>query len=205
MYVGGVGLVKVYKALIRLSVPLLMSMSEASSVCFHCNKVSAIQNLLSDQAWSLVPCPKAKSSSEIKNSTLLTMSHHCQSQTACLSCSSHMGNVTVDLMFPGPCLRRWLESFTPVRVDVLVTRSWLTPCDPMDCSPPCSSIHGILQVGILECVAISFSRGYLPNREIKLGCPALQADSLPSLQGTAQNIQPHHMTQQFHSWVYIAA
>ena len=32
-------------------------------------------------------------------------------------------------------------------------------CDPMDGSPPGSSIHGILQARILEWVAISFSRG----------------------------------------------
>ena len=31
-------------------------------------------------------------------------------------------------------------------------------CDPMDCSPPGSSDHGILQARILEWVAISFSR-----------------------------------------------
>ena len=34
-----------------------------------------------------------------------------------------------------------------------------TPCDPMDCSPPGSSVPGILQARILEWVAISFSRG----------------------------------------------
>ena len=34
-----------------------------------------------------------------------------------------------------------------------------TLCDPVDCSPPGSSIHGILQARILEWVAISFSRG----------------------------------------------
>ena len=32
-------------------------------------------------------------------------------------------------------------------------------CDPMDCSPPGSSVHGIFQAGILEWVAISFTRG----------------------------------------------
>ena len=32
-------------------------------------------------------------------------------------------------------------------------------CDPMDCSPPGSSVHGILQAKILEWIAISFSRG----------------------------------------------
>ena len=32
-----------------------------------------------------------------------------------------------------------------------------TLCDPMDCSPPGSSVHGILQARTLEWVAISFS------------------------------------------------
>ena len=42
-------------------------------------------------------------------------------------------------------------------VCVLVTQSYPTLCDPMDCSPPGSSIHGILQARTLEWVAISFS------------------------------------------------
>ena len=40
-----------------------------------------------------------------------------------------------------------------------VAQSCLTLCDSMDCSPPGSSVHGILQARILEWVAISFSRG----------------------------------------------
>ena len=40
-----------------------------------------------------------------------------------------------------------------------VAQSCLTLWDPMDCSPPGSSVHGILQAGILEQVATSFSRG----------------------------------------------
>ena len=39
-----------------------------------------------------------------------------------------------------------------------VVQSCLILCDPVDCSPPGSSIHGILQARILEWVAISFSR-----------------------------------------------
>ena len=35
----------------------------------------------------------------------------------------------------------------------------LTLCDPMDCSPPGSSVHGILQARMLEWVAISSSKG----------------------------------------------
>ena len=45
------------------------------------------------------------------------------------------------------------------KVKVLVAQSRPTLCDPMDCSPPGSSIHGILQARILEWVAISFSKG----------------------------------------------
>ena len=41
----------------------------------------------------------------------------------------------------------------------LVALSCLTLCDPMDCSPLGSSVHGIYQARILEWVAISFSRG----------------------------------------------
>ena len=40
----------------------------------------------------------------------------------------------------------------------LVAQSCPTLCDPMDCSPPGSSVHGISQARILEWVAISFSR-----------------------------------------------
>ena len=42
---------------------------------------------------------------------------------------------------------------------VLVAQSYLTLHDPMGCSPPGSSVHGILQARIPEWVTISFSRG----------------------------------------------
>ena len=47
----------------------------------------------------------------------------------------------------------------PSLLRVLVTQSCLTLYDLMDCSPPGSSVHGILQAKILEWVAIPFSRG----------------------------------------------
>ena len=40
-----------------------------------------------------------------------------------------------------------------------VAQSCLILCDPVDCSLPGFSVHGILQAGVLEWVAISFSRG----------------------------------------------
>ena len=63
------------------------------------------------------------------------------------------------------------------KVKVSVTQSCLTLCDPMNCSPPGSSVHGILQARILEWVAFP-SPGDLSDPGIELGSPALQADSL---------------------------
>ena len=48
---------------------------------------------------------------------------------------------------------------------------WL--CDPMDCSPPGSSIHGILKARVLEWIAISFSRGSSwPRDPTRVSCIA---------------------------------
>ena len=63
-----------------------------------------------------------------------------------------------------------------------VAQLCLTLCGPMDCSPPGSSVHGILQEKILEWGAISYSGGVFPTQGSK---PCLfhlrlwQADSLP--------------------------
>ena len=53
-----------------------------------------------------------------------------------------------------------------------------TLCNPMDSSPPVSSVHGISQVRILEWSAI-FSLGDLPDPGIKPVSPSWLADSLP--------------------------
>ena len=42
-------------------------------------------------------------------------------------------------------------------------QSWLTVCDPMDCGPPGSFVHGILQARMLEWVDISFSISFWPR------------------------------------------
>ena len=48
---------------------------------------------------------------------------------------------------------------------VLDAQSYLTLCDPVDYSPPGSSVHGILWARILEWGAILFSRGYSQPRD----------------------------------------
>ena len=46
-----------------------------------------------------------------------------------------------------------------------VAQSCPTLCDPMDCSLPGSSVHGIFQARVPEWVAISFSRGSSQPRD----------------------------------------
>ena len=46
-----------------------------------------------------------------------------------------------------------------LKVQSEVSQSCPTLWDPLDCSPPGSSLHGIFQARVLEWVAISFSRG----------------------------------------------
>ena len=57
-----------------------------------------------------------------------------------------------------PCIYwKWKESE--------VAQSCPTLCDPMDCSLPGSSVHGIFQARVLEWIAISFSRGSSQPRD----------------------------------------
>ena len=69
---------------------------------------------------------------------------------------------------PVHCLlsKAWATKLHPcLWACVLVTQSSPTLCDHMDCSPPGSSVHGILQARILEPVAIPFSRGSFQPRD----------------------------------------
>ena len=52
-----------------------------------------------------------------------------------------------------------------VHASAKLPQSCLTVCDPMDCSPLGSSVHGILQARILEWVAIPSSRGSSQPRD----------------------------------------
>ena len=54
---------------------------------------------------------------------------------------------------------------------MLVTQSCLTLFEPLDCSPPGTSVHGILQARILEWVAIYSSRGIFSIQGLNLGLP----------------------------------
>ena len=57
-----------------------------------------------------------------------------------------------------------------------VAQSCLTPSDPMDCSLPGSSIHGIFQARVLEWGAIAFSAGPITSWQIDGGAMETVAD-----------------------------
>ena len=67
----------------------------------------------------------------------------------------------------------WLATHKLHEVKVLVVQLCLTLCDPMDCSLPGSSVHGILQARILEYVAIPFCKGSSqPRDQTQVSCIA---------------------------------
>ena len=81
-------------------------------------------------------------------------------------CLEYYNNYTLDFE---PC------GFHSLAVVVLVTESCPTLCDPMDCSPPGSSVHGVSQARILVWVAISFSVGSSrPKDQALISCSGRQ-------------------------------
>ena len=85
----------------------------------------------------------------------------------------------------------WLQSLVGEGTKILhcccclVAKSSSTLCDPVDCSPPDSSVHGISQARILEWVATSFFRGSSQLRhQTRVSCKS------PSLAGRFFTTEP---------------
>ena len=97
----------------------------------------------------------------------------CLKQNSAAS-TSHSTSYTVNQKMASPnaiLALLGLQLCVCVCVCVLVAQLCPTLCDPMDCSPPDSSVHGILQARILEWVASSFSRGSSLTQGLNLGLP----------------------------------
>ena len=88
---------------------------------------------------------------------------------------------TVPSPFQNQGLFQWVylneEQIKPMCVLCRCSHVWL--CDPMDCSPPGSSVHEVLQARILEWVAMPCSRGssWLRHQPASLMPPALTGSS----------------------------
>ena len=88
-------------------------------------------------------------------------------------------NCTHFLFQPFPCQLKVPFIKLSTLCIVLVTQLCPTLCDPKDCSPPGSSVHGIFQARILEWVAISFSTEWFYITDI-YSPTVLEAGSLKS-------------------------
>ena len=66
----------------------------------------------------------------------------------------------------------FLVFFFECKVKVLVVQSYLTLCDPIDCSKPGSSVYGILQARVLEWIAI-----WLNQQCVKICLPRILFDT----------------------------
>ena len=76
-----------------------------------------------------------------------------------------------------------------VCVCVSVAQLYPTHCDPMDCSPPGSSVHGILQARILKWVVIPFSRGSFQIMDRTwVSCTGMRILYCLSHQGSAETL-----------------
>ena len=58
-----------------------------------------------------------------------------------------------------------MNKYVPLLAHCVRAQSCLTLCDPVDCSPPGSSIHGMLQARIREWGAMHCSRGSCSCRD----------------------------------------
>ena len=80
-------------------------------------------------------------------------------------------NTGVACCFLLQCMKVKSENEVAQVVYLKVTQSCPTPSDPMDCSLPGSSIHGIFQARVLEWGAIAFSNEIDSAQEMCSGIP----------------------------------
>jgi len=98
----------------------------------------------------------------------------CVSRNVC-GCPHASGYVYESVLFMGICLSLCLcvSVFIALKVEVSVTQACPTVCDPVDCRPPDSSVHGTLQARELVWVAMPSSRGSpRPRNGTQVSCIA---------------------------------
>ena len=129
------------------------------------------------QKWTTLGAPPSLSLSllqQLIKNTFLSSIHHSGhlfssskegEKYSAPFCYSVKLQVTFGMSYPGYFPFRF--SFLPSPIVFLAKslQSCPTLCDPMDCSPPGSSVHGILQARTLEWVAMPSSRGSSPSRD----------------------------------------
>ena len=118
-------------------------------------------------------------------------------QSSLTLCSSKNAEVGSHFLLQGTCICVYIHMWCVCALCSFM-KLCLTLCNPMDCSPPGSSVHGIFQVRILKWVAISFSRGSSWPLEIEYACSAS-----PALEGEFFTTEPHGKSVCLHRWVCV--
>ena len=104
---------------------------------------------------------------------------HVAARPSVFASCGRTGFTTVNKQFSNEVIGMGWIVFPQNSYEWVATRWCPTLCDPITCSPPESSVPGILQARILELVAIPFSRGiFLTQESNPYLLPALQVDSL---------------------------
>ena len=139
-------------------------------LCSHLSFPAPLRNWSLVFPWSLHPpllCPTFCAKSQWTKTKACShtawlfglVSWHSSGLPSCLLCGQGQDppSVIIRLTRAGYRLLQRLEPLSHLG-SRSVTQSCLTHGDPLDCSPPGSPVHGILQERIVEWVAISFSR-----------------------------------------------
>ena len=125
-----------------------------------------LTSVLGELLWLLCweQISEKKSVFKTKRNSTKTKSNLDFSSVARALKSFKQGNDMVRLAFEEVHSGQW-EGCIEVGRDGMLAQLRLTLCNPVDCSLPASSVHGIFQVRILEWVAIFFFRGSSQPRD----------------------------------------
>ena len=105
--------------------------------------------------------------------------------------NKHMKRCSTSLIIREMPIKTTMRYHLTVVIMKVKVKSCPTLCDPMDCSPPGSSIHGIFKQEYWSRLPFP-SPGNLPDPGIKPRSPALQADALPSEPPGKPSQNGHH-------------
>ena len=90
------------------------------------------------------------------------------------------------------------------KVNILVAQLCLTLCDPMNCSPPGSSVHGILPARTLEWLAIPFSKGSSqPRDQTQVSCIVGDWNTFLTVQNPGRFFTVWTTGEAHHTWCTI--
>ena len=139
-----------------VSAKLLQSCPTLCDLMDYSSPVLSVHGILQARILEWVALPSSRGSSQSRDQTHIS----CNGRQV-LYPVSHLGNPRLCIILHNG----GMGTTCVVKRKSEVSQSCLTLCDPVDCSLPGSSVHGIHQARVMEWVAISFSRGSSQPRD----------------------------------------